>query len=397
MNTFQEVMPLEKLDYKSEVFTEKVNSGAIKHYGHISGEIQQRIEAELSIINRKGTGWYFLFMSDIVEFAKTNNIWLGPGRGAAAGSIVNFCLGITDVDPIKHELLFERFYHLESVGLPNIEIDVEIGGREKIIQYLKHIYGQNNVTAIINAQGLPHSTTIAISNNNLPEDLTIELAMELECVTLDLLPSKSITELKNLVNASQISQNGISIDISNTPLDDVKTLNLFQQGLTDGITYFDGATMQSILREFVPQSFDDLVLLFATYRPSMQDQIARLKGLKEGNILKLVPEEIKHILIPSYGLIVYQEQIMQIVEQIASFNVEDADALRKSLGKKQHQKIALFKQNFLNNGILNGYAEEVLTQIWEEIVVAGPNVFNKSHSICYTKTAFQLAYIKSNY
>lgn len=397
MNAFQDVKPLEQLDNKRQELATWVNRGALRYYKHVTIQVQERIDFELSVIDQKGTGWYFLLVAEIVAFAKVNNIWVGAGRGSAAGSIVNYCLGITSIDPLEFGLLFERFYHEDSVGLPNIELDIEVGGRAKIIKYLKHIYGNANTLELMNEKGLPHSTTIAISNRILPEDLTFDTAMELACVTLDLLPCKSLTALKNAFHALSPSQIETLIDLTEIEFEDQKTIRLFQQGLTEGIPYFDGGPMQDLLREFVPQNFEDLVLLFAVLRPTMQDQISLLKEIKKGNLFKLVPDQISSIVSPSYGLIAYQEQVMQIVEQIASFSPEEADALRKSLGKKQYQKITGYKLQFLNEGMANGHSEELLHEIWEEIMIAGPNVFNKSHSVCYTKTAFQLAYIKANY
>ena len=374
----------------------KVLSGAERKFGSISEGIQKRIDTELNIINEKEAAWYFLLVADYVQFALDNNIWIGPGRGSAAGSLVNYFLGITKVDPIANGLIFERFYNYDSFGLPDIDIDVELGGREKIIDYLKQEYGQANVIGVENEKGIPHAATIAISNNLLPGHLKLNDVVGLNCLTVELLSWKYISVLK--MATEQIQQTKAhKIDINTIDLEDSITLDLFQRGDTEGILYFEAKSMQDILSNYAPQNFNDLVVLFSLFRPGMVDQITRLIALKKGELLKLVPEEINEIVMDSYGLIVFQEQIMQIVSKIASFNMEQADALRKALGKKQHQIKVQYKVQFFELGAANGHAEDLLSQIWEEIELVGPNVFNKSHSVCYTKLAFQLAFIKAHF
>ncbi len=394
MNSYKQITPIGSIEKPNQVLLEKVLKGAKIIFGQLDGQVQGRIESELSIIKEKDVAWYFLLIADYVQFANDNNIWIGPGRGSAAGSIVNYCLGITKVDPLAQGLIFERFFNVDSMGLPDIDLDFELGGREKIITYLKHQYGQANVVEVKNEQGVTHAATIAISNNPLPEILSLNNA--LDCLTIDLLSWNYLTHLKSVVNDIE-KRTGQVLNLEQINLNDPKAMEIFQQGNTDGILYFEAKSMQDILQNYEPQNFNDLVVLFALFRPSMFDQVTRLIGLKHGELLKLVPEEIKEIVEESYGLIVYQEQIMKIVHQIASFSYEQADALRKALGKKQHEKIAEFKARFLELGTLNGHAEEVLTQIWEEILIAGPNVFNKSHSVCYTQLAVQLAYVKAYY
>ncbi len=394
MNSYKQITPIGSIENPNQLLLEKVLKGAKRIFGQLDGQVQGRIESELSIIKEKDVAWYFLLIADYVQFANDNNIWIGPGRGSAAGSIVNYCLGITKVDPLAQGLIFERFFNVDSMGLPDIDLDFELGGREKIITYLKHQYGQANVVEVKNEQGVTHAATIAISNNPLPEILSLNNA--LDCLTIDLLSWNYLTHLKSVVNDIE-KRTGQVLNLEQINLNDPKAMEIFQQGNTDGILYFEAKSMQDILQNYEPQNFNDLVVLFALFRPSMFDQVTRLIDLKHGELLKLVPEEIKEIVEESYGLIVYQEQIMKIVHQIASFSYEQADALRKALGKKQHEKIAEFKARFLELGTLNGHAEEVLTQIWEEILIAGPNVFNKSHSVCYTQLAVQLAYVKAYY
>ncbi len=394
MNSYKQITPIGSIEKPNQVLLEKVLKEAKIIFGQLDGQVQGRIESELSIIKEKDVAWYFLLIADYVQFANDNNIWIGPGRGSAAGSIVNYCLGITKVDPLAQGLIFERFFNVDSMGLPDIDLDFELGGREKIITYLKHQYGQANVVEVKNEQGVTHAATIAISNNPLPEILSLNNA--LDCLTIDLLSWNYLTHLKSVVNDIE-KRTGQVLNLEQINLNDPKAMEIFQQGNTDGILYFEAKSMQDILQNYEPQNFNDLVVLFALFRPSMFDQVTRLIDLKHGELLKLVPEEIKEIVEESYGLIVYQEQIMKIVHQIASFSYEQADALRKALGKKQHEKIAEFKARFLELGTLNGHAEEVLTQIWEEILIAGPNVFNKSHSVCYTQLAVQLANVKAYY
>jgi DNA polymerase-3 subunit alpha len=396
MNSYKQITPIGSIENPNQLLLEMVLKGAKRIFGQLDGEVQERIEAELSIIKEKDVAWYFLFIADFVQFANDNNIWIGPGRGSAAGSIVNYCLGITKVDPLAHGLIFERFFNIDSLVLPDIDLDFEIGGREKVITYLKHQYGQDHVVEVKNEQGVTHAATIAISNNPLPEILPLNNALELDCLTIDLLSWKYLTQLKSTVIDIE-KRTGEVLSLEQINLNDPKALEIFQQGNTDGILYFEAKSMQDILQNYEPQNFNDLVVLFSLFRPSMVDQVTWLIGLKHGELLKLVPEEIKEIVEESYGLIVYQEQIMKIVHQIASFSYEQADALRKAFGKKQHEKIAEFKARFLELGTLNGHAEEVLTQIWEEILIAGPNVFNKSHSVCYTQLALQSAYVKVHY
>ncbi len=346
-----------------EELRQLVLQGAIERYGNEFVQTPafiQRFEIELqTLCANEAAVNYLLMIMDTVNAAREMGVCVGPGRGSAAGSLVLYCLKITDIDPLKYGLLFERFYS-DSRFLPTIDIDFECNEHEKVVDYVTRTYGET----------FPGGTHI----------------MGL-CV---------LTMIKHCLRNIKHSR-GIDLNIHSIPLNDEQTFRLFREGRTAGVFQFESEGMREYLRELVPETFDDLVALNALYRYPTIEQIPQFIANKHrkdeiGKNLPVMEECLKE----TYGRIVYQEQTMLLAQQIASFTPAVSDKLRRALGRMDQPIVDEMKTLFLSGGIRNGRDEKDLERIWQTICDSR-STFLKAHSVCYTWLAYQVAYLKAHY
>jgi len=463
-----------------------VQKGFEQRYSQKTAELEQRLQDELKVIEQMGFAGYFLVVKDFIDYAKSNNIPVGPGRGSAAGSLVSYCLGITNIDPIKYGLLFERFLNPERISLPDIDIDFSDKGRDKIIKYVVNNYGDQNVAQIITfgtmaaravvrdvgrVMGIPYSEVDKIAKMiPLEPDMTLERAMELETEfkklatedprieklisysqTLEGLTRHASTHAAGVVIApskltgfvplyksnkdeitTQYDMKGIEeigllkmdflglrtltviddtlklireegkkqLDINSIPLEDEKVFELFSRGQTVGIFQFESSGMRDYLRKLKPESLEDLTAMNALYRPGPLDSymideyIERKRGRKE---IKYEHPLLEPILKETYGVIVYQEQVLKIASELAGYSLGKADILRKAMGKKQAEVMSEQKEEFISGAKSKGIDEKVADKIFEWITKFARYGFNKSHSVGYAYIAYQTAYLKAHF
>ena len=449
--------------------------------GKVTVRYRDRLLHELDVIKKMGFSNYFLIVYDYIRYAKKNNILVGPGRGSAAGSLVSYSLGITDVDPIKYDLLFERFLNSERVTMPDIDTDFPDIERDDVISYVKDKYGLKKVAGIITfgtfgskmalrdigrvlnvslytidelcklvknnmslldnyntnikfkmivegdnklkkllevasrIEGLPrhtsiHAAGIIISGSDLDEivPLTYNDGMylsgyeasfleELGLLKMDFLGLKNLTTIKNTL--SLINNNlDMSLNFNNLPLFDEKTNELFQKGDMLGIFQFESAGMRDFLIKLHPVSFTDIYNANAIYRPGPSDNIPLFLARRNGRVsIDYLDESLKDILKDTYGIMIYQEQIMLIAVKMASFTLGEADILRRAMSKKKLDILEGAKEKFINNSINNGYSRELSEKVYELILSFASYGFNKSHSVAYSMIAYKMAYLKANY
>lgn len=473
--------------------------GAKKRYGEITEAIKERLDFELEVIANTGYPGYFLIVEDFIREARKMGVSVGPGRGSAAGSVVAYCLKITNIDPIKYDLLFERFLNPERVSMPDIDIDFDDEGRSKVMDYVIQKYGANQVAQIVTygtmaaksairdtaraldlplyeadriAKLIPDMTKfgkifgvddkvlsskfrsedyekvkqlISISEGDSPEAETINQARILEgsvrntgihacgviitpdditkfvpvqlakdsalyvtqfdnsvaedagLLKMDFLGLKTLTLIKDTVSIVRAKHN-IELDPDSFPLDDEKTYELFQRGETVGIFQYESVGMQKYMKELKPTVFEDLIAMNALYRPGpleyIPDFIKRKHGEQEINYdLPEMEEYLKE----TYGITVYQEQVMLLSQKLADFTKGEADVLRKAMGKKLKDVLAKLKPKFINQAKAKGHPEEKLEKIWKDWEAFAAYAFNKSHSTCYAWIAYQTAYLKAHY
>lgn len=459
--------------------------GAEKRYPELTSEIRERLDFELGVIQKTGYPGYFLIVQDFTNEARKMGVSVGPGRGSAAGSAVAYCIGITNVDPIKYDLLFERFLNPDRVSLPDIDIDFDDVGRGKVIDYVIQKYGKSQVAQIITygtmaakssirdagrvldlplsdtdrlAKLIPESPGVSLSDafSEVKELAEIKKKENLEGKTLrqaeilegslrntgthacgviitprdisDLIPvtiSKDsdllVTQFDNSVvesagllkmdflglktltiikDAIEIIQglHGIDIDPDHIPLDDLKTYQLYQRGETNGTFQFESAGMQKYLRQLKPDAFDDLIAMNALYRPGPLEYIPNFIARKHGRepIVYDLPD-MEEYLKGTYGITVYQEQVMLLSQKLANFTKGQADLLRKAMGKKIRAQLDELKPKFIEGCAANGHPKDKSEKIWKDWEAFAEYAFNKSHSTCYSVVAFQTAYLKANY
>ncbi|MGA9636866.1 DNA polymerase III subunit alpha, partial [Flavobacterium sp.] len=478
--------------------------GAKKRYGEITASIQERLDFELLTISNSGYPGYFLIVQDFIAKAREMDVSVGPGRGSAAGSAVAYCLGITNIDPIKYDLLFERFLNPDRVSMPDIDIDFDDEGRGRVMDYVINKYGANQVAQIITygkmatksairdtarvldlplfeadriaklipammpgkwnlARFLSESEDevkkalkgadefelvkelIAIANEDSLAGETIQQAKILEgsmrntgihacgviitpsditnfvpvttakdsdlyvtqfdnsvaesagLLKMDFLGLKTLTLIKDTVKLVKY-RNGITLDPDTFPIDDVKTYELFQRGETVGIFQYESPGMQKYMKELKPTVFGDLIAMNALYRPGPLEYIPSFVRRKNGE------EEIKYdldaceeYLGETYGITVYQEQVMLLSQSLAGFTKGEADVLRKAMGKKQKEVLDKMKPKFVAQASEKGHDAVVLEKIWKDWEAFASYAFNKSHSTCYAWIAYQTAYLKAHY
>ncbi|NND05780.1 MAG: DNA polymerase III subunit alpha [Saprospiraceae bacterium] len=477
--------------------------GAKKRYKEITAEVEERINFELGVIEQSGYPGYFLIVQDFTSTAREMGVSVGPGRGSAAGSVVAYCLGITNVDPIAYDLLFERFLNPERISMPDIDIDFDDEGRSKVIDYVVDKYGRNQVAQIITYGSMAAKMSIrdvgrvldlelkevdriskafpqqigvslrkvladgdldpglkeslntddreradqirAMSEQDDLVGLTLRTAKELEgnirntglhacgviitptdirdyipvatakdadllvtqfdnsvvenagLLKMDFLGLRTLSIIKDAVALIE-EKHAIKIDPDEIPLDDEATFELFQRGDTIAIFQYESPGMQKHLKNLKPNKFQDLIAMNALYRPGPLQYIPNFIARKHGKekIAYDLPE-MEEILAETYGITVYQEQVMLLSQRLAGFSKGQADALRKGMGKKQKKIIDQLYPKFLEGCSKNGFPEETINKIWNDWQAFASYAFNKSHSTCYALVAFQTAYLKAHY
>jgi len=477
-----------------------VYKGAKKRYGDsLSKAITERIDFELSVIENTGYPGYFLIVEDFIREARNMNVSVGPGRGSAAGSVAAYCLWITNIDPLKYDLLFERFLNPDRISMPDIDIDFDDEGRGRVMEYVINKYGSNQVAQIITygtmaakssirdtarvldlplfdadriAKLIPNMSKLnkifgidekvlaskfraedlqkinQLLNISEGEDLeaeTVNTARTLEgsvrntgshacgviitpdditnfvpvstakdselyvtqfdnsvvesagLLKMDFLGLKTLTLIKDTVKIVKARDN-IQLDPESFPLDDDKTYELFQRGETVGIFQYESPGMQKHLRDLKPSVFEDLIAMNALYRPGPMEYIPSFVRRKHGE------EEIQYdlpameeYLKETYGITVYQEQVMLLSQSLADFTKGEADVLRKAMGKKQIAVLAKMKPKFIKQASANGHDSKILEKVWKDWEAFASYAFNKSHSTCYAWIAYQTAYLKAHY
>ncbi len=473
--------------------------GAKIRYPELTPEITERIDFELEVIAKTGYPGYFLIVQDFTTEARKMGVSVGPGRGSAAGSVVAYCTGITNVDPIKYDLLFERFLNPDRVSMPDIDIDFDDRGRDKVIQYVVNKYGASQVAQIITygtmaaksalrdtarvldlplpdadrlAKLMPESDLNIVLGSTDEELKTklknveqVDMAKQLRALAAgndltaqtlqqakmlegtlrntgvhacgviitpedisNLIPvanakdsamvvtqfDNSVVEsagllkmdflgLRNLTIINDAVDNikkrhGITIVPDDIPLDDVKTYELFQRGETNGIFQFESLGMQKYLKGLKPDKFDDLIAMNALYRPGPLEYIPNFIRRKHG-LEPVVYDlaDMEEYLKDTYGITVYQEQVMLLSQKLANFTKGEADTLRKAMGKKDRPTLDKMKPKFLEGAAKNGHAKEICEKVWTDWEAFAMYAFNKSHSTCYAYIAFHTAYLKANY
>jgi len=472
--------------------------GAKARYAELTEEIRERIDFELDVIANTGYPGYFLIVQDFIAAARNMDVSVGPGRGSAAGSVVAYCLKITNIDPIEYDLLFERFLNPDRVSMPDIDIDFDDEGRGRVMDYVIDKYGSNQVAQIITYGTMAAKSSIRdtarvldlplgeadriakllpnmklgkifdLSEKELKEKLraeevlrvneiknlaeeeslsgeTIQQAKVLEgslrntgihacgviitpdditqfvpvatakdsdlyvtqfdnsvvedagLLKMDFLGLKTLTLIKDTVKLVKF-KHGIDLDPDQFPLDDQKTYELFQRGETVGIFQYESAGMQKYLKDLKPTVFADLIAMNALYRPGPLEYIPSFVDRKNGKeqIAYDLPA-MEEYLEETYGITVYQEQVMLLSQKLAGFSKGDADVLRKAMGKKIFALLQKLKPQFIDGGKANGHPEEVLEKIWKDWEAFAAYAFNKSHSTCYAWIGFQTAYLKAHY
>ena len=488
---------LYRIKFEADYLAKLAYEGAHRLYGEqLSKEVDDRVRFELHIMKTMGFPGYFLIVQDFINSARDElDVWVGPGRGSAAGSVVAYCLGITKIDPLKYDLLFERFLNPDRISLPDIDTDFDDDGRGKVLKWVMDKYGHENCAHIITyatmatknslkdvarVEKVPLSVTNALCKaipDRLPEGMKMNLPNAIKCtpelrdaeasndpalrntikyakmlegtvrgtgihacgfiicrdpisdwvpvstaddpdfkdtktnctqydghviestglIKMDFLGLKTLSELKEACAIIKQTR-GIDIDLDHIPIDDPKTFELYQQGRTIGTFQFESNGMQKYLRELHPTVFEDLIAMNALYRPGPMDYIPSFIARKNGK------EDIKYdipcmekYLKDTYGITVYQEQVMLLSRQLADFTRGESDALRKAMGKKKKDIVDAMKPKFIEGGKKNGHDPKVLEKIWADWEKFASYAFNKSHAACYSWVAYQTAYIKANY
>jgi len=458
--------------------------GLSKRLGNgVSANYKERLVYELNVINNMGFSNYFLVVYDFIKYAKKNGILVGPGRGSAGGSLVAYSLGITDIDPIHYDLLFERFLNPERITMPDIDTDFPDVYRDQVIKYVTDKYGKKNVSGIVTfgtlgakqvirdvgrvlnsestdidflckkiphitkqkikdfyqndrefknlidsdsklkllyricniIEGFPrhtsmHAAGIVMSEKCLDEviplvknnDLyltgyTMEHLEELGLLKMDFLGLKNLTTIMNVISDIEKGE-GIKIDFSSIPFDDEDALKLFQTADTSGIFQFESDGMRNFLRKLKPNSLDDIIAAIALFRPGPAVNIDSYIRRKHGEEkIEYLHENLKPILSSTYGIIIYQEQIMQIVSVMAGFSFGEADILRRAMSKKKKDILKSEEEKFLEGCKKNGYSEEISQKVYDLILNFANYGFNKSHSVAYSIIAYRMAYLKAKY
>lgn len=493
---------LYRIKFEADYLAKLAWEGAKRRYGDpLTDELKERIKFELHIMKTMGFPGYFLIVQDFINAARQQlGVSVGPGRGSAAGSCVAYCLGITQIDPIKYDLLFERFLNPDRISLPDIDIDFDDDGREDVLRYVTNKYGAEKVAHIITygtmaaksaikdvarVEQLPlsesdrlakliparmpsvngkelkcnlpncyehvpefkaelnssnplivevlefarrlegnirntgvHACGVIICRDDITDWVPVSTAVDKSSgskdklivtqyegsviedtglIKMDFLGLKTLSIIKEALNNIKLTK-GIDIDIDNISLEDEATYMLYSEGRTVGTFQFESAGMQKHLRELQPSTFEDLIAMNALYRPGPMDYIPDFIARKHGRspIVYDIPE-MEIYLKDTYGVTVYQEQVMLLSRLLANFTRGQSDTLRKAMGKKLIDKMNALEELFLKGGQANGHSPEVLKKIWNDWKKFASYAFNKSHATCYSWVAFQTAWLKANY
>ena len=488
---------LYRIKFEADYLAKLAYDGARKLYGDpIPEEVDERVKFELHIMKTMGFPGYFLIVQDFINVARDQlDVMVGPGRGSAAGSVVAYCLGITRIDPIKYDLLFERFLNPDRISLPDIDTDFDDDGRGRVLEWVEDKYGHDKVAHIITYGSMATKNSIKdvarveklpLEESNrlckaipdrLPDGMKMNLDNAIKCVPelreaevsvdarerntikyarmlegtvrntgihacgtiicrdaisdwvpvstaedkadpghkllctqydghvieetglikMDFLGLKTLSILKEAMENVKLST-GHTIDIDNIPIDDPLTYKLYCEGRTVGTFQFESAGMQKYLRELQPSVFEDLIAMNALYRPGPMDYIPEFIARKKdpSRISYDIPCMEKYLK-DTYGITVYQEQVMLLSRQLADFTRGQSDTLRKAMGKKQIDKMNELEELFYKGGTKNGYDQNVLKKIWEDWKKFASYAFNKSHATCYSWVAYQTAYLKAHY
>ena len=493
---------LYRIKFEADYLAKLAYEGAYQRYGEeLSKEVEDRIRFELHIMKTMGFPGYFLIVQDFINSAREElGVMVGPGRGSAAGSVVAYCLGITKIDPLKYDLLFERFLNPDRISLPDIDTDFDDDGRGRVLKWVEDKYGHENCAHIITYASMATKNSIkdvarvekvplALSNawcKAIPdrlkdpltgEDLKMNLPNAIRCtrelqeaeastdpaqantikyakmlegtvrgtgihacgfiicrdpisdwvpvstaddpdfkdtktnctqydghviestglIKMDFLGLKTLSELKEACANVKLTL-GIDVDLDHIPIDDPKTYELYQQGRTVGTFQFESAGMQKHLRDLKPTVFEDLIAMNALYRPGPMEYIPSFIRRKHGDepITYDIPIMEKYLK-DTYGITVYQEQVMLLSRQLADFTRGESDALRKAMGKKKKKIVDAMKPKFIDGGMKNGHDPAILEKIWGDWEKFASYAFNKSHAACYSWVAYQTAYMKANY
>lgn len=483
---------------EKEYLRSLVEAGMRERYGDpIPAHAAERMEMELGVIDKMGFNAYFLIVWDFVNWAKSNGVAVGPGRGSAAGSIIAYTLRITDVDPLRYDLLFERFLNAERVSMPDIDIDFSVRGRERVMQYVKEKYGADRVAQIITfgrmfpraatkdaarvlghdygvgdklskmipdpimgrapsfqeclepgqdlanevakdpvaaqivevAQGLEgivrnssiHAAAVVISDRSLTDIVPLQLAdsgstdeagnkvyravtqfsmkpiEEIGLLKMDFLGLRNLDVIEDALDIIERST-GTRPDMATLPMDDPATYEMMARGDSVGVFQFESEGMRESLRKVNPTEFEDLVALVALYRPGAMDQIpAYARGKRNPESIQYIDDRLIPITESTKGVILYQEQAMQIAKSLAGFTGPQADDLRKAIGKKNRAAMAKLQPMFIEGCSANGVARDVIDTLWATNEKSADYSFNKSHAACYALISYRTAWLKANY
>lgn len=465
----------------NEYLRELSKVGLSKRFdGKVRESYVKRLNYELDIIEKMGFSNYFLVVYDFIRYAKKNKILVGPGRGSGAGSLVCYCLGITDIDPLKYDLLFERFLNPERVTMPDIDTDFPDIYRDQVIDYVVEKYGNKRVSGIVTfgtlaakqalrdvsrvlnvpsyqidliskkipgftklklkdfyeqdeelrkmidsdsrlttmykvasfIEGYPrhtssHAAGIVMCKKDLDEVIpltisdgmyltgyTMEYLEELGLLKMDFLGLKTLTTIMNGINDIEKNEN-IRIDFNNIPLDDKKALELFAKADTTGVFQFESEGMRNFLRKLKPNSFEDIFAAIALFRPGPAQNIdSYIKRKHNEEKIEYLDPSLEPILKSTYGIIIYQEQIMQIANTLAGYSLGEADILRRAMSKKKMDVLKAEEEKFIRQSVSNGYSEDVSKKIFDLILSFANYGFNRSHSVAYSMVAYKMAYLK---
>ena len=486
-----------RIKFEADYLAKLAYEGARRLYGDpIPDNVAEHVKFELHVMKTMGFPGYFLIVQDFINSARNDlGVWVGPGRGSAAGSVVAYCLGITKIDPLKYDLLFERFLNPDRVNLPDIDTDFDDDGRGKVLRWVMDKYGaencahiitygtmatKNSIADVARVEGLPLDKSNALKKaipDRLPDGMKMNLGNAIKCtpelreaeaspdprerntikyarqlegtirgtgihacgfiicrdpisdwvpvmtapdpdfpelkcavtqydghviestglIKMDFLGLKTLSELKEACKVVK-QTTGKDIDLDNIPIDDPATYKLYQEGRTIGTFQFESPGMQKYLRELHPTVFEDLIAMNALYRPGPMDYIPEF--IRRKNNPALVTYDIpcmEKYLKDTYGITVYQEQVMLLSRQLANFTRGESDALRKAMGKKKKAIVDAMKPKFIKQGTENGHDPKILEKIWSDWEKFASYAFNKSHATCYSWVAYQTAYMKANY
>ena len=467
-----------------DYLTQLAQEGLERRYGRVDPAVQERLDYELSVITSQDFSGYFLIVWDLVNYARNQGISVGPGRGSAAGCLASYCLGITDVDPIKYDLIFERFLNPERIEPPDIDIDFDDTRRDEVLRYVVDKYGKDNVSQVITfgtmgakavvrdvgrvlgmsfgevdriAKLVPtelkitldkaiervpelqqvaqasgnegklveyarrlegmarhasvHACAVIIAPGELtdyvplyraPKDGTIttqfvgETCMDIGLLKMDILGLTMLSLVDEAVRLIQLKEP--DFDLAAIPWDDRATFDLFGRGETVGVFQFESAGMREYLSKLKPDTIEDIIAMNALYRPGPMDNIPTFIARKRGEeVVAYDHPKLESILEPTYGIMVYQEQVMRIAQELAGFTLGQADILRKAMGKKKPEEMAKVKKDFVGGCVAQGVEKTLANKLFGEIEIFAGYAFNKSHSVCYAEGAYKNAYLKANY